>query len=35
MGSPTDRHPADVAVLGLAFVLVVSFLGTIWWYLIT
>jgi len=35
MGSPTNRDQVDVAELGLAFVVVVSFLGTIWWYLIT
>jgi hypothetical protein len=35
MGNPKNRDPADIALTGLAFVIMVSFFGTIWWYVMT
>ena len=34
-GNPKNRDPADIVVTGFAFVLMVSFFGTIWWYVMT
>jgi len=31
-GNPKNRDPAHIVLAGLAFVIMVSFFGTIWWY---
>jgi len=33
-GSPKNRDPVDIFLIGVAFALMISYLGALWWYVI-